>query len=219
MKIKICGLKSAEDSIAVCAAGADMLGFNFYRESVRYIERKACREIVALVQRNFPDVTCVGVFVNLPPAEVEQALRYCGLDLAQLSGDESIADYAALNGRAFKALRPRSPKELAAAISSLPLRGAPPAFLIDAHQAGSYGGTGEIADWTLAESVASSYPIVLAGGLTAENVADAIRQVRPWGVDVASGVERERGIKDVHLISAFIHAARQASALAQGEKR
>lgn len=211
MKIKICGMKNAVDSLAACAAGADLLGFNFYEPSPRYLPASAIREIVGMVQRQFPEVLCVGVFVNHSPAEVARQMAFCGLDLAQLAGDEHMVDYGSLAGRAYKSLRPQDQEGLDDAVKQLLPRTPPPAFLLDAYKVGMYGGSGETGDWELARAAAAEHDLLLAGGLTPENVADAILRVRPWGVDVASGVERSRGEKDVNRIAAFIHAARQAS--------
>jgi phosphoribosylanthranilate isomerase len=149
----------------------------------------------------------VGVFVNEPVQRVQEIMEICQLDLAQLAGDESPADLAALDGRAFKAVRPRS---LAKADDLLRQfgRDQAPALLVDAHIKGAYGGTGETGNWNIARHLAVRAPVLLAGGLTPTNVAAAVRAVNPWGVDVASGVESGPGVKDSAKISAFISAAR-----------
>jgi len=141
---------------------------------------------------------------------VLETMALCNLDLAQLSGDEPPSDLAALDGRGFKALRPRDPASAAQALASLPARSAPPACLVDACRPGEYGGTGQMADWNLAAGLARHASLLLAGGLTPGNVAAAVRQVQPWGVDVASGVEAAPGKKDPEKVRQFIVNARHA---------
>ena len=211
MKIKICGLKTIDDSMAAIEAGADMLGFNFYPPSVRYIERQECRAIVDVIKNSHPGIRCVGIFVNSVVSMVGATMDACRLDLAQLSGDEPPDDLRTLGDRAFKAIRLRNTNQAHGEIETFPMRTVPPAFLLDSHVKGAYGGSGSPADWDLAAEIAISYPILLAGGLTSENVTAAIEHVRPWGVDVASGVERKPGIKDHKLIETFISAARLAA--------
>ncbi len=211
MKVKICGIHSLADAQAAVAAGADLLGFNFYPPSPRYIAPEECAPLVAAVRRVVPAVVLVGVFVNAGAAQVREIVQGCGLDLAQLSGDESAETLAELGESAFKALRPASEEALAEAVRRYPRRAGAPAWLIDAYRSGAYGGTGQIADWGLARRLAQQAPLLLAGGLKPDNVGAAIRQVRPWGVDVASGVEAAPGVKDAELMRAFVQAARAAS--------
>ncbi len=128
MKIKICGLKTIEDSRAACQAGADMLGFNFYKPSPRYIPIDACREIIREIRSAYPEIICVGVFVNHSPNRVKDIMAETGLDLAQLSGTEPPADLEQLGTSAFKAIRPVTRQEAKEAIKSLPGRTNPPAF-------------------------------------------------------------------------------------------
>ncbi len=209
MKVKICGITSLEDALSAVDAGADMLGFNFYSKSPRYIKPDACNEIIGgLMAGGYSKVQLVGVFVNSGLVEIESILNQCGLDLAQLCGDEPPGMLEILGDRAFKALRPADAAALEAALSRLAPRFQPPALLIDAYQADGFGGSGQKADWNLAKPLARLKPILLAGGLTPENVAKAIQQVRPWGVDVASGVESAPGKKDPKRVTAFIHAAK-----------
>jgi len=211
MKVKICGLKTIQNSRAACEAGADLLGFNFYRPSSRYIEIEACREIVKEIKTNFPEIYCVGVFVNHLPSQIKRIMTETGLDLAQLSGDEICLDLELLGSSAFKALRPDSLPQAMADINSIPIRTAPPAFLLDHHQKGAYGGTGKTGNWKLAAEIAKKYPILLAGGLNPKNIISAIEEVQPWGVDVASGVEIEPGFKDPEKIKTFIQKARSVN--------
>jgi phosphoribosylanthranilate isomerase len=217
MIVKICGIKTLEIALASLEAGADILGFNFYPLSPRYLTPEKCAEIVASLKLQVSRLTThdsrlkiVGVFVNESARRVKEIMETCGLDLAQLSGDESPEDLAALGGKAFKAVRPRSLVEADDLLRQFG-RALAPALLVDAHVKGAYGGTGAISDWALTRHLAEQAPILLAGGLNPENVAAAVEAVGPWGVDVASGVESAPGIKDPFKISAFIAAARANS--------
>jgi phosphoribosylanthranilate isomerase len=202
-KIKICGIKTVNDALAAMDAGADLIGFNFYPKSPRYISVGQCRDLMS-VMRKYGHITYVGVFVNASVAEIRATMETCALTLAQLHGDETPGMLDSLYGRAFKAFR-GVPESLQGFV-----REDAPAFLVDASVKGSYGGTGVRADWSGAAQLAKQYPLLLAGGLTAENVAEAVRRVGPWGVDVASGVESSPGMKDVHKMKAFIRAVRSA---------
>lgn len=199
--IKICGIKTMTDALAAMDAGADFIGFNFYPKSPRYIDVDQCREIMS-VMRKYGHSTYVGVFVNASADEIRATMKTCGLSLAQLHGDESVEMLKQLDGKAFKAFRgiPENVDGFA--------RSEPPAFLIDASVKGIYGGSGVTADWSGAAELAKKYPLLLAGGLTPENVAEAIRRVKPWGVDVASGVESAPGEKDASRMKAFVQAVR-----------
>jgi phosphoribosylanthranilate isomerase len=214
MKVKICGVTALEDALAAVEAGADMLGFNFYPPSVRCLTPQACREISdgmrQVLGMDIRQVQLVGVFVNASPAEIQEIMAVCSLDLAQLSGDEPPEALMSLGERAFKALRPADSQALQRDLERYPQRKIAPLWLVDAHHPGVYGGSGRKAAWDLAAGLASSAPIFLAGGLEPGNVALAVRQVRPWGVDVASGVESSPGRKDAGKMAAFIQAARQA---------
>jgi phosphoribosylanthranilate isomerase len=211
MQVKICGITRLADALAALEAGADLLGFNFYSKSPRFLSLAACAAISGELRRRASPALLVGVFVNPSQAEVELALERCGLDLAQLSGDEPAELVRALGGRAFKALRPASAQELDQALLDYPARALPPALLLDANRPGAYGGTGQAADWDLAAEAARRVPVLLAGGLTPLNVAEAIRRVQPWGVDVASGVESAPGRKDGQKMAEFVRAAHNKS--------
>jgi phosphoribosylanthranilate isomerase len=202
-KIKICGIKTLPDAFAAIEAGADYLGFNFYPKSVRFIEKSACVEITSVLKREHPQIKLVGVFVNSSVEEIKDILQTCQLDLAQLHGDETPETFFQLAPQAFRAFRgiPESNAGYE--------RDEAPAMLIDAAVKGVYGGSGVTADWTAAAKLAKQYPLLLAGGLTPENVADAVRQVQPWGVDVASGVESAPGEKDAGKMFAFVKAVRE----------
>ncbi len=208
--VKICGIKTLEDALAAVEMGADMLGFNFYPKSPRYVTPQVCAQISRRISEQAPHVTLVGVFVNIPPVEILTILDTCGLHVAQLSGDEPPEALEALGDRAFKVLRAAKESDLQDALLRYFPRIRPPAYLFDAAVRGQYGGTGKQANWELARRLAQRVPILLAGGLTPENVAIAVEQVRPWGVDVASGVESEPGQKDRRKIKAFIRLAKEA---------
>ena len=201
-KIKICGIKTLNDALAAIEAGADYLGFNFYRRSVRFIEKRACAEMTSVLKKEHSQIKLVGVFVNALVEEIKDILDTCSLDLAQLHGDETAEMLKALDGKAYKAFR-GIPESLDGFV-----RSESPAFLVDASVKGVYGGSGVTADWNGAAELAQKYPLLLAGGLTPENVAEAVRQVKPWGVDVASGVESAPGEKDASKMKAFVRAVR-----------
>ena len=201
--IKICGIKSLTDALAAIDAGADYLGFNFYPKSVRFIEKSACAEITSVLKREHPQIKLVGVFVNSSVEEIKNILQFCHLDLAQLHGDEMPEIFAQLAPHAFRAFRGIPESNAGYERSEAPF------MLIDAAVKGVYGGSGVTADWAAAAELAKKYPLLLAGGLTPENVADAVRQVQPWGVDVASGVESAPGEKDVGKMSAFVNAVQE----------
>jgi len=205
--LKICGLTNTEDALAALDAGADYLGFNFYPPSPRYLAPEQCARIVSDLTRltSHLSFSLVGIFVNESPAHVLSILDQCGLHLAQLHGDETPEEVAQYHGRAFKAFRGLGQNHPPYVHASAP------AFLIDAYSPHAYGGTGHIADWSAARSIAQQHPIFLAGGLTPLNVAEAIRQVRPWGVDVASGVESAPGKKDHAKMRAFADARRKVA--------
>jgi phosphoribosylanthranilate isomerase len=208
MRVKICGITTLDDALAAVEAGADMLGFNFYPPSPRGIEPAVCAAMVAALRARGAPATMVGVFVNMPPDRVAAIMDECGLDLAQLSGDEPPSDLVMLGERAFKGIRPGNAAEALSIAVRYVLRRAPPVLLVDASAgAGQFGGTGQVGDWDAVAAVAAAHPILLAGGLRPENVAVAIAAVQPWGVDVASGVESSPGRKDAAKMRDFVRAA------------
>lgn len=195
-KIKICGIKTLKDATVAIKAGADYLGFNFYQKSVRFIEKETCAEITTVLKKEHPQIKLIGVFVNSPINEIKNILQTCSLDLAQLHGDETIEILNELNGKAFKAFRGEIDEKLIVKNE--------PKFLLDSSVKDSYGGTGMKADWNYARELAKQHKFLLAGGLTPENVGDAVEQVKPWGVDVASGVESSPGVKDEAKMVEFV---------------
>jgi phosphoribosylanthranilate isomerase len=213
-RVKICGITNGPDARVAAIAGVDLLGFIFYKPSPRYVTPATVRDIVGQYFADQPErPVLVGVFVDEALAQVRHVLAYCGLDGAQLHGSEPPQMVAALAGQGYKAIRPRLPADVWQAIdtyrvssssSASPL----PAFLLDAYHPTLYGGTGRVTDWSLAAEVAGQHNILLAGSLTPQNVAEAVRVVRPWGVDVSSGVEAERGRKDHAKVRHFIQQAK-----------
>jgi len=198
-RVKICGIRTASAALAAAEAGADAVGFVFYPRSPRFVTPERAAELGRLLP---PFLVRVGVFVNPPVELVERVADRVGLDLVQLHGDEPPEVCARLRHRVVKAFRVQGP-EVLRKIRAYPV----PAVLLDAHVPGRYGGTGWCFDWSLARQV--DRLVILSGGLTPENVAEAIRQARPYAVDVSSGVETD-GEKDPRKIAAFVGAVRQA---------
>ena len=201
-RIKICGLTREEDVDAAVAAGADAIGFVFYPPSPRYITPQRAAE---LARRIPPFVDVVGLFVNEAPEVVRAACEALPINVLQFHGDEDAAYCSQFARPYLRAARVRPGLDLVEFASSFPdARG----VLLDAFVEG-YGGGGHVFDWTLIPSNLPSY-LVLSGGLTADNIGDAIRRVRPVAVDVSSGVEAGKGIKDHSKIAAFVAAVRKA---------
>ena len=208
MIVKICGITILKDALAAVDAGVDMLGYNFYPLSKRYIQLEACVEIQNELARRNVSVNAVGVFVNAFREEIEQTVVCCNIDYAQLSGDETPEFAAGLDVPWFKAIRPKSTLEAEGDGKTFG-RGTSPGLLVDSFHPGQYGGTGEVGDWGVASVLSRHFSILLAGGLTPENVASAIEQVCPWGVDVASGVESAPGVKYHEKIRLFVRHAKE----------
>lgn len=207
VKIKICGITNEEDATAAVLAGADALGFVFYRKSPRYIEPAVAKQIIATLP---PLVTPVGVFVNEDVTVVRRLMDDCGLAIAQLHGDETAAYCLELARPILKAIRVKDRGSFLA-LAEFQGRAGVRGFIVDAFSKEAFGGTGHMTDWSLAAEAAKSATILLAGGLTPDNVGQAIRAVRPYGVDVSSGVEQAPGRKDHAKVRAFIQAARVVS--------
>lgn len=211
MWVKICGLTNIECADAVSLHQPDAIGLNFYAKSKRCVEVNTARDIVSRLPRS---VTPVGLFVNHSLAEIRDITSFCGLKVIQLHGDEPPEFAAELREfsiiRAFR-VGPDSLDQLsrelkAYAALNVRLFGC----LIDAHVAGSYGGTGQLAPWEVLASEWGPHwpPLILAGGLTPENVSSAVAAVKPWGVDVASGVESSPGKQDAEAVGRFVSEAR-----------
>ena len=203
VRSKICGITRIEDALAVVEAGADAIGLVFYGKSPRAV---SVEQAAAILHALPPFVTTVGLFVDMPRDELQQLLQRLPLDLLQFHGDESPADCEGFGRPYIKALRVRPGEDVAAAMA--PYTGAR-GILLDTFVEGVPGGTGASFDWSLVPAEAAK-PIILAGGLDADNVARAIRQVRPYAVDVSGGVEASKGIKDADKIRAFVRAVRDA---------
>jgi len=198
--VKICGITTLDDALACVDAGADALGFNFWPQSKRRI---AVTDAAKIAKRLPPEVRTVGVFVNPAEADVDGAFASGAIDLAQLHGDEAPDFCSRFAGRYIKAVRLRD----AASLKMLEQYRCD-LVLVDADTPG-YGGSGQRADVALAKEAAAGRRVILAGGLTPENVAEAIAAVRPYGVDVAGGVEREPGVKDWIKVAAFVQEAKR----------
>jgi phosphoribosylanthranilate isomerase len=205
--VKICGITNFADAQAAVDAGANAIGLNFYPRSPRFVARADAAKIRLRVPG---EVESVGVFVNATPGDVAVMYRDVRFDAAQLHGNETPQVVAELSPllKVIKAFRVDSDFPLER------LREYPEAtaFLLDAAQAGQFGGTGHTTDWELARQATAAHRIILAGGLKVENVAQAIKIVQPYGVDVASGVERKPGRKDHGKLREFIQEVRRAEA-------
>lgn len=208
--VKICGITHVEDARAAIEAGADWLGFVFYPPSPRYVSPSRAQEIILSVRSLSGATRFVGVFVNEGLDHIRAVMETAGLDWVQLHGQEPPAMVSALSPRVYKALQPRDAQEADAllALYGEAVNGNRPAFIVDALPQKLPGGTGMRADWNLAYTMARQFPILLAGGLNAANVAEAIAAVQPWGVDVSSGVERAPGLKDHVKLREFIARAK-----------
>ncbi len=203
VRVKICGITRLEDALAAIEAGADALGFVFYDPSPRAITPAQAAAIVAQLP---PFVTVTGLFVDAGESDVRAILRDVPLDLLQFHGNESNADCARFGRPWIKALRVQPGQDLGAIMAAYPdARG----ILLDAWHPEQPGGTGLQFDWRLVP-VSSCRPLILAGGLTPDNVAEAIRQTRPYAVDVSGGVEYAKGVKDAAKIQAFMAGVRSA---------
>ena len=199
--VKICGVTRAEDALAAARHGAQAIGLVFYRPSPRYIEPETAAAIVHALP---PFVTPVGLFVDSPEDEVREITTRAGIQLIQFHGSETPGFCARFGVPWMKAVRVRPGVDLLQYARDF--HGAQ-ALLLDAYQEGLHGGTGATFDWALIPP-SLPLPIVLSGGLNPENVSDAVRAVRPWAVDVSSGVEASKGIKDANKIAAFISGVR-----------
>jgi len=211
-RVKICGITEESHALAAVEAGADFIGLVFAPSSRRITPAKAY-EIASAVKKNSNTTKVVGIFVNAPQSMVNKVADFCGLDWIQLSGDESWEYCRDVIKPIIKAIpvEQQSPEEIYTKLSAGGKLLSTQRFitLLDSQANGKYGGTGLTFDWEIAQQVARRFPVIIAGGLNSENVAQAIELVAPWGVDVSSGVE-VNGIKSPAKIRAFIEAVRRA---------
>lgn len=204
-RVKICGITRLEDALVACHAGADALGFVFYAPSPRSVTAESARAIIDALP---PFVTTVGLFVDPDPELVERTLQSARLDLLQFHGDESAQFCERFDRSYIKAVRVRPEADL---IEYARRYSRARGLLLDAFVSGIHGGTGNRFDWSLIPANLG-LPVVLSGGLDSESIGDAIRRVKPWAVDVSSGVESAKGIKDPTRIHEFISGVRNADA-------
>jgi phosphoribosylanthranilate isomerase len=210
-RIKICGIRDKAHALAAVEAGADFIGLIF-APSPRQVSPARAREIASAVKKSSDTTKVVGVFVNAPSSQVNELADFCALDWIQLSGDESWEYCQELKKTIIKVIHVSSGQktdEILADIETgyqlLPEKEL--VCLLDSRVGGAYGGTGQVFNWQLAREVSVRFPVMIAGGLTVANVGQLVREVKPWGVDVSTGVE-SNGLKDASKIRAFVEAVR-----------
>jgi phosphoribosylanthranilate isomerase len=203
IKVKICGMTQLKDALFAVEQGVDAVGFIFYKKSPRAVTMKTVREIITKLP---PLVDTVGVFVNESAERLNKIADYCGLDLVQLHGEESPAFCRKIHRRVIKAFRVKDLQSIKQ-LEKFSVSG----FLLDTFSDDLHGGTGKTFDWNLALPAKKMGPVILAGGLTPRNILQAVRQVRPYGVDVCSGVEKSPGIKDLEKVRVFLKNIRSGS--------
>ncbi len=201
VRSKICGITRVEDALAAVAAGADAIGLVFYAKSPRAVSMEQACQIVAALP---PFVTSVGLFVDIERAELQRILAAVPLDLLQFHGDENLVQCEGYSRPYIKALRIKPGDDIAAMMADYPSASG---ILLDTYVEGVPGGTGLAFDWSLVPAQLPK-PVILAGGLTPDNVAAAIARVKPYAVDVSGGVEASKGIKDADKVRAFIREVR-----------
>ena len=201
-RVKICGITRVEDALAAVNAGADAIGLVFYAPSPRCVNVAQAQKIVAAIP---PFVSVVGLFVNAPTAEIQFILSQVRLDIIQYHGDETPDVCKQINLPYYKAIRVKAESNLLQ--YAIEFESAK-ALLLDTYTEAAFGGTGQVFDWNLIPKNMTK-PVILAGGLTAENVAHAIKQVQPYAVDVSGGVEVVKGIKDIAKIAAFMQGVKE----------
>jgi len=212
-RVKICGIRQKAHALAAIEAGGDFIGLVF-THSQRQVTLAQAQDIIGAVKKYSEATAVVGVFVNMPAYEVNRIANSCNLDWVQLSGDEPWEYCHQITRPLIKAVRIKGgqhPEEICAdlAAGARVLASQRYIYLLDSQVKGKYGGTGMTFDWSLARQAAEHFPVIIAGGLTPENVAQAIKMVAPWGVDVSSGVEVD-GVKDIVKIRTFIETVRRA---------
>jgi len=206
VRVKICGITNLDDALAAVRFGADALGFIFFPESPRYVTPEQVSQIVRALP---PFVTTVGVFVDRTPEDIQDIMEITGLEAAQLHGSEPPDTCGAVRCKVIKAIRVKELSDLE------PLeRYTVSAYLLDTYSPDSFGGTGRIFNWDIAVEAKRFGPIILAGGLTPDNIAEAVQHVRPYAVDVSSGVEAKKGLKDHEKLRLFIQRAKNVKEVA-----
>lgn len=218
-KVKICGIRSYDNALMVAECGADLIGLNLFPQSPRFIDAESAGDLARRLRARLGDhcPELVGIFVNESADQVRKLVASVGLDYAQLSGDECPETLEELRGIAFKGIRPKTAEEAHrdanGYLGAMTADARMPSLLLDAFNPGLYGGTGETAALDVALALRDMAPrLMLAGGLNPDNVAQRVRAIRPWGVDVASGVESGiPGFKDEDKVRAFIRRARTAN--------
>lgn len=203
-RVKICGITRPEDALAAVKYGADAIGLVFYAPSPRNVSIDRAAEIVATLP---PYVSTIGLFVNASPAAIESVLKRVNLDCLQFHGDETPTDCAQIKMPYYKAVRVKSDTNLLQYAAEYKHANA---LLLDTYSEQAVGGTGQVFDWDLIPKHLG-LPVILAGGLSVENVAKAILQVKPYAVDVSGGVEASKGIKDETKIASFMREVNQLS--------
>ncbi len=199
MRVKICGITRFEDAIAAVKFGADAIGFVFYEASPRYVFPETVKEIISNLP---PFISTVGVFVNATPKEINEIVEYTGIDTVQLHGEEPPEE-CAFWPRVIKAIRVREMEDLNA-LKKYRVS----AYLLDTYSPDMPGGTGVAFNWDIAVEAKKLGQVILAGGLNPDNIVDAVKKVRPYAVDVSSGVEADKGIKDHEKMRLFIERAK-----------
>jgi len=202
-RVKICGITRIEDALAAVNAGADAIGLVFYAQSPRCVTIEQAQKIVAAIP---PFVSVVGLFINASKAEIETVLSKVRLDILQFHGDETSSECEQIKLPYYKAIRVKADTNLLQCAVEF---NSAKALLLDAHSESAFGGTGQAFDWNLIPKSLTK-PVILAGGLTAENVGSAIKRVQPYAVDVSGGVEKSKGVKDAAKIAAFMQAVEQS---------
>ena len=203
-RVKICGITRVQDALEALRCGADAIGLVFYAASPRHVSLQQAQQIVAALP---PFITVVALFVNATPAEIETVLSQVRIDIVQFHGDETAADCERIKLPYFKAIRVKSDTNLLQCALDF---SSASALLLDTYSEAAYGGTGHVFDWDLIPKNMTK-PLILAGGLIAENVGLAIQKVKPYAVDISGGVEVSKGIKDADKIAAFMLAVQAAN--------
>ena len=207
--VKVCGITNLDDALAAADAGADALGFNFYQRSPRYVRPEAARPIVDRLQADYPNLLNVGVFVNESLDTIKRIAAAAGVSALQLHGNETPEYCKALQGHNLIKVFSASDKFAPQTVLDYDVQ----AIMLDAVDKEAFGGTGKLSNWAVARETRELVPkLFLAGGLSADNVADAIRQVHPFAVDACSRLESAPGVKDEARVRSFIAAVRAATA-------